>query len=198
MVRKIIAFLLTVTSLQFLPLNLHSAEISLPRSGQTTSYASGDDGAVMAGLQAPSPRFTDSGNGTVTDNLTGLVWLKNANCTETVGGVSKTGGTLVWANALAWSNSLVSGKCNLTDGSITNQWRLPTRNELQTLIDASKSNPALPASHPFNNVQTSSYWSSTTYAESNTFAWFTSLADGAVESEDKTINLYVWPVKDGE
>ena len=32
------------------------------------------------GVAWPNPRFTDNGNGTVTDNLTGLIWLKNANC----------------------------------------------------------------------------------------------------------------------
>jgi len=197
MVRNIIAFLLTVASLNLLALNLHSAEINLPRSGQTTSYASGDDGAVMAGLPAPSPRFT-AANGRVVDNLTGLIWLQNANCKETINGVAKGNGYLTWLDALSWSSSLASGKCGLTDGSIASQWRLPTRKELQTIIDASKSNPAVPASHPFSNVQISSYWSSTTYAESTTFAWFTYLGDGAVDYDNKTSNRYVWPVKDGE
>ena len=52
----------------------------LPKTGQTTSYAAGDDGALQKGVAWPNPRFTDNGNGTVTDNLTGLIWLKNANC----------------------------------------------------------------------------------------------------------------------
>jgi len=197
MLRKIIAFLLTVASLQLLALNLHSAEINLPRSGQTTSYASGDDGAVMAGLAAPSPRFIEA-NGRVVDNLTGLIWLQNANCKETINGVAKGSGYLTWFDALSWSNSLASGKCGLTDGSTAGQWRLPTRKELQTITDASKSNPAIPAGHPFSNVQISSYWSSTTYAESNTLAWFTYLGDGAVDYDYKTSTRYVWSVKDGE
>jgi len=197
MVRKIIAFLLTVVSLHTLSLNLHSAEINLPRSGQTTSYASGDDGAVMAGLAAPSPRFSTA-NGRVVDNLTGLIWLQNANCTETINGVAKGSGSLTWLHALNLSNSLAAGKCGLTDGSSASQWRLPTRKELQTIIDASKSNPAVPAGHPFSNIQISSYWSSTTYAGSTTFAWFTYLGDGSVDSDYKTSTRYVWPVKDGE
>ncbi len=52
----------------------------VPKTGQVTTYAVGDDGDHMAGIAAPSPRFTDNGNGTVTDNLTGLVWLKDGNC----------------------------------------------------------------------------------------------------------------------
>ena len=50
------------------------------KTGQTTSYAAGDDGDLEKGVTWPSPRFTDNTNGTVTDNLTGLIWLKNANC----------------------------------------------------------------------------------------------------------------------
>jgi hypothetical protein len=44
----------------------------VPQTGQTTSYAAGDDGAIQAGVPWPSPRFTDHGNGTVRDNLTGF------------------------------------------------------------------------------------------------------------------------------
>jgi len=195
MLKKIIgiSFALFILNSTF----LIAAEINLPRSGQTASYGSGDDGAVLAGLSSPSPRFT-AANGTVTDNLTGLVWLQNANCKETVGGVARANGYLAWANALTWSNSLASGKCGLTDGSSVGHWRLPTRKELQTLMDVSRSEPALPAGHPFTNVLINRYWSSTTYAGSTTFSWFVSLFDGMVDSDDKTANNYVWPVSGGQ
>ena len=71
------------------------------KTGQTTSYSAGDDGYYQKGCDpAVSPSggsdfgnysrtsllcsvgFTDNGNGTVTDNLTGLIWLKNAECFE--------------------------------------------------------------------------------------------------------------------
>ena len=52
----------------------------VPKSGQTSSNATGDDGDLQRGVAWPDPRFTDNGDGTVTDNLTGLIWLKNANC----------------------------------------------------------------------------------------------------------------------
>src|SRR5262245_39263605 len=54
----------------------------VPRTGQTTSYAAGDDGALQKGVVLPTPRFTDNNNGTLTDNLTGLIWLKKANCAQ--------------------------------------------------------------------------------------------------------------------
>ena len=49
------------------------------KTGQTTSPGTRDDGALQRGVTWPSPRFTDNGDGTVTDNLTGLIWLKDAN-----------------------------------------------------------------------------------------------------------------------
>ena len=57
-----------------------AAQALVPQTGQTATYAAEDDGAIRAGVPLPSPRFTDNSDGTVTDNLTGLIWLKNANC----------------------------------------------------------------------------------------------------------------------
>ena len=53
------------------------------QTGVTTSYYGGDDGSVQAGVAWPSPRFTDNLDATVTDELTGLMWLKDANCIKT-------------------------------------------------------------------------------------------------------------------
>ena len=53
---------------------------NLPKTGQTIIYASGDDGNIQAGVQWPAQRFTDNGDGTVTDSLTGLMWLKDGGC----------------------------------------------------------------------------------------------------------------------
>jgi len=122
------------------------------KTGQTISFALGDDGFYQAGTPVPSPRFTDNGNGTVSDNLTGLTWLKNASCL----------GVQTWPNALAAANTLSSGACGLTDGSVAGDWRLPNRNELTSLLDLETFGPALPAGHPFTNFAAAVYWSSTT------------------------------------
>ena len=150
------------------------------KTGQTTSYDTRDDGALQKGVAWPDPRFTDNGNGTVTDNLTGLFWLKNANCF----------GTRQWSTALEDANGLANGSCDLTDGSVAGDWRLPSLNELESLVNA--------AGHPFTGVQTSSYWSSTTYASSTSGAWYVNLYDGYVYYNDKTNNNYVWPVRGGQ
>ena len=126
--------------------------VSVPRTGQTISYVSGDDASADKGITWPNPRFTDNNNGTVTDGLTGLVWMKNAGCFAASN----------WLVALTQANQLASGQCGLTDGSTTGQWRMPNVNELESLVDISRSNPALTAGNPFTNVA-NSYWSSTSY-----------------------------------
>ena len=74
-------------------------------------------------------------DGTVTDHLTGLIWLKNAGCFTPA----------LFAAALTDANQLASGACGLTDGSKAGDWRLPNINELESMVDVSESNPALSA-----------------------------------------------------
>ncbi|MBF0132834.1 MAG: DUF1566 domain-containing protein [Magnetococcales bacterium] len=162
---------------------------TVPRTGQITSYAAGDDGALQKGVAWPTPRFTNNTNGTVTDNLTGLIWLTNANCFNT-----KT-----WTNALASANALASGSCGLTDGSVAGNWRLPNRFELESLIDYGHSSPALPTDHPFSGVQTNDYWSGSTNAGSTSNAWYVGLDNGSVNGGGNKIHSnYVWPVRGGQ
>lgn len=160
----------------------------VPKTGQTTSYAAGDDGALQKGVAWPNPRFTDNLDGTVTDNLTGLIWLKNANCF----------GYKIWATALNDANTLVSGACGLSDGSVAGDWRLPNVRELQSLIDYGRFSPALPNGHPFTGVQSDNYWTSTTIAGVTSNAWFVVLSTGNVASSGKAGSAFVWPVRGGQ
>jgi len=172
----------------------------VPKTGQTELYATGDDGDLEKGIAWPNPRFTDNGNGTVTDNLTGLIWLKNANC-------SSFGAPESWADALSDCNGLSAGYCGLTDGSIAGDWRLPNRSELNSLVDVAYYNPALSNTagtgqwspgNPFTNVQSNFYWSSSTFAYVTGYAWGVSMYYGVVISSNKTYSYYVWPVRGGQ
>jgi len=176
------------------------AGAGVPKTGQTTAYPPGnrDDGDLEKGVAWPIPRFTDNGNGTVTDNLTGLIWLKNANCTDTVGSIVKSTGTLTWTNALTWSNNLASGDCGLSDSSSAGEWRLPNMRELYSLIDFSQYNPPLPNDRPFENVESDYYWSSTTDEHEPAKAWYVYLVKGDVLYDPKTYGYYVWPVRGGQ
>lgn len=163
----------------------------VPKTGQTSSYATGDDGDLQMGVPWPDPRFFDNGDGTVTDELTGLIWLKNANCTN---------GTKIWSASLTFANSLYdgwTGDCGLSDGSSAGAWRLPNVRELHSLIDFARTNPALPAGHPFTGVQMSYYWSSTKELISANHAWVVSMYHGKLISVVAVTSHYVWPVRGG-
>ena len=166
----------------------HAQPAETRRTGQTATYAAGDDGALERGVTWPAPRFADNFDGTVTDNLTGLIWLKNANCS----------GGRTWHQALTYCNTLASGMCGLNDGSVAGQWHLPNRKELFSLIDYSRYGPALPQGHPFTNVQSSFYWSSSTNADGTDDAWVVGMNSGNVYDGSKTSSYYVWPVRGGQ
>ena len=148
----------------------------------------GQDGELKAGAAWPNPRFTDNANQTVTDNMTGLVWSKDAN---------HAGATKTWQQALDYIKTLNSAD-NLNP--LYNGWRLPNRNELASLIDSSQSNPALSSGHPFVNVQTDHYWTSSTYTDYTSNAWFLDMTGGSVsgESYGKTSSSYLWTVRGGQ
>ena len=148
---------------------------------------------------SPDPRFTDNGNGTVTDNRTGLIWLQNAN----------VAGLRTWADALADVESLNrDGTMNGTfssdksnGGSHQKDWRLPGRYELESLTDYRNNEPALPTGYSnfFNGVQSDSYWTSDTLKGGIDYAWIVTLSDfGVLDTADKTDTLYVWPVRGGK
>ena len=94
------------------------------------------------------PRFTDHGDGTVTDNKTNLMWSKDASrCHDSM---------LPEAKRCCAELSLAGH----TD------WLLPSISELRSLIDQSQSNPALPIGNPFEHVMqwgNDPYWSSTVF-----------------------------------
>ncbi len=172
---------------------------NLPRTGQTTSYAVGDDYSAQKGIAWPATRFTDNTNGTVTDHLTGLVWLQNAGCFTPAD----------WSTALTAANQLASGACGLTDGSTAGQWRMPNANELESLVDVSQINPAVSAGAPFTNINlANAYWSSTTYMALTTNAmairftdgrWIngTDAGDGSFNNAKATAANSLWAVKSG-
>ncbi|MCK5524877.1 MAG: HEAT repeat domain-containing protein [Thiomargarita sp.] len=145
-----------------------------------------------------SNHYTDNGNGTVTNNKTGLIWLKNANCF----------GKQNWKMAMRSAAKLAHGQCGLRDGSKAEMWRLPTKEEWKAMIDKKyvKWNWSQPAisnaagtgpwkeGDAFSGVQRGSYWSSTGYTK---FAWYMSIIGGGVSLGAKTSTFYVWPVRGG-
>ena len=163
----------------------------VPKTGQTGSDLPGDDGDLQKGVAWPTTRFTDNSNGTVTDNLTGLIWLKNANCF----------GTKIWGTAVSDCNTLAHGTCGLTDGSSAGDWRLPNIKEILSLIDFGQFAPALPA-NPFTDVKgeftDTDYWSSTGATNAAGYSWSLSFSFGTLCRCLVSNTYYVWPVRGGQ
>ena len=121
------------------------------------------------------------GDEAVLDKETGLVWAQNANLYN---------GTRDWQQAINYCRNL----------SIADRkgWRLPTVEELSSLIETGHGNPAIPYGHPFSNVVGSMYWSSTTNEGGSTLAAAVLTVDGRMVYYNKTGNYYyVWPVRGG-
>jgi hypothetical protein len=175
-----------------------SGPLTLAQTGQTACYNSsgtelpscsstGQDGEIRAGEAWPSTRFTDNNNGAITDNLTGLVWLKNPSCFS---------GFRTWGAALNAANGLKAGDCGLADGSGAGNWRLPNVNELESLLNAGVSNSATWLNgQGFTNVQGDTYWSST--HGSNDEAWHVHMGSGSIASSSTTGGVRMWPVRGG-
>jgi len=155
----------------------------VPKTGQTNVYQVGDDATYQTGVILPSPRFTEvNESGCVTDNLTGLVWAREASI----------GGKMTWSNAITYCEDLTYGG--------QNDWRLPNAKELCSLIDRGRFNPALPSGHLFVGVQgiVDPWWSSSTYEPLTSRAWNVKISDGYVNYANKTTLYYVWPVRGGQ
>ena len=126
------------------------------------------------GGDTASNRFVMSTDGTeVCDKTTGLHWEQMP---DTV--------PRQWQAAIAFCPTLGSG------------YRLPEVKELLSLVDFSQFDPALPASHPFSNAQSSIYWSATGTAFP-TDACSVVFRDGAISRSFKTNPLNVWCVRNG-
>lgn len=150
-------------------------------------------------------RYVDCGNGTVTDTVTGLIWLENANCF----------GSQDWASAINSAAQLEDGQCGLSDGSKPGDWRLPTRAEWDATIaravalgctTPSLTNIAGKGCHAdgtgaFSGMQIDDdvfYWSSSSLKGLPGSAWIAYLNVGNTIFDFMDVSNFVWPVRGGQ
>lgn len=183
-----------------------AAPAAVPVTGQTECFdlpgkvidcvGTGEDGDIQAGVPFPTPRFVDKKNGTVKDRLTGLIWLKDANCF----------GAVTFNQALIDTSTLATGRCGLSDGSRAGDWRMPNVKEFQSLIDfgfvptisnAAGTGPWTPGD-PFVNLIGGYYWSSTSVPSGPNDAWVMIPIQGNIYGFHRTNRVPVWPVRGGE
>lgn len=109
---------------------------------------------------------------TFVDKSTNLEWQDN-NATKSV--------AQNWSKAKNYCNNLILDN--------KNDWRLPNINELQSIIDIKKYNPAI--KEGFNNVVSDHYWSSSEYKKINSRAWRVTFSDGNSYYYNKSLNYYI-------
>lgn len=185
-----------------------------PNGGTILGTATGSayvcNGQDAAGATNPDPpcfdntnRYVDCGNGTVTDTVTGLIWLKDWNCLPNNN----------WTDASQAVAGLKNGDCNLTDHSSAGDWRLPTRDEWSATIARAAALSCTGAAAPsltndaglacstfgpslFAGVPSSPpYWSSTSDGMAPAAAYNAFLFNGVVLNNFKIFIYRVWPVR---
>lgn len=183
------------------------ASQAFPATGQTTCWNSsgtpiacpgtGHDGALQAGATLA---YVDNGNGTITDANTGLQWEKLSDD----GGMHDRDTTFTWDAAFTGHVATL----NASNFAGHNDWRMPNVRELESIINHQNVSPAVSA--PFNTgclsgctvsscscTASSFYWSSTTYANSLTRAWFVLFSDGVKDTSAKSNASFVRAVRGG-
>jgi hypothetical protein len=180
----------------------------LLQTGQTTCWdnaftptsctGTGQDGETQRGL---ARSYTDNGDGTITDNRTGLMWEKLSSFD---GSINDSEDKYSWQTAFTVKIAALNGSAfaGYTD------WRLPNQFELYSLIDFGKKNPAVSA--PFDTncepecgvlacscTLSDFYWSSTSYEDGPMIAWYVDFSNGYVGGSGKSFLLRVRGVRGG-
>ncbi len=177
LIRVVVLFTLFLSNLV-----LGSNVIDLPQTGQINSYSEGDDGDLQKGIKYPNPRFTDLGNNIIRDNLTGLIWTKDANLSKR---------KLNWYEALDFVTKMNEGVYQNFGHS---DWRLPNRKEMGSITDWSRYDPAIPHNDLFLNIRDDYYWTSTSI--NNDYAWIVILSRGTISpNSSKSSSYFIWPVR---
>jgi len=187
------------------------------KTGQTTTYGAAGD--TTAGL---SRMYNDLGNGVIKDVRTGLFWEKKSDD----GSIHDWDNTYSWSSGSPWNFNGTAATVFLATLNTAPcfggfcDWRLPTRFELETILDLGNVNLVVPAATfpAFNSGCTpgcsayrvlpllwngcsctvnASYWSSSTYQYYPPHAWDVSFTDGGVSGGTKTDGFYARAVRGG-
>ena len=164
--------------------------LRFPKTGQITCYndagspvacaGSGQDGQLQAGS---TPSYTDNGNGTITDNVTKLMWEKLSD-----------DGSIHDKDSTYFGMSAGIAKANTLNGAAFaghTDWRLPNRRELASIVDLGRQNPsANPVFHTgcvggctilsCSCTKNTIYWTSSTYIGYSLASWKVIFQDGDI------------------
>lgn len=121
-------------------------------------------------------RFVPLLNGeAVKDTASGLVWEREPDYIFDV-----------------WDRSVSRCATKIVDGKPG--WRAPSIDEIKTLVDLDQQDPSLPAGHPFRNIKSGIYWTSTAHPTDDIVAWQMSFFSGQPVTDQKSGMRRVWCV----
>lgn len=172
-------------------------------TGQTTTYGAGSDGDLERGL---SRSFVDLGNGVIKDQRTGLFWEKKSDD----GSIHDKDNVYTWGAGFPLAPDAMNGTMVTTFISALNSqpcfagscdWRIPNRNELQSIVNLET---YAPATFPVFNtgcsggctvltcscVASDDYWTTSTNRATSSGAWVVNFTYGSVFSDDKVGNQF--------
>ena len=180
----------------FTPLSLAQNYNPLPDTGQTQCYdVAGNvitcpvEGQPLHGqdaqYQGAAPAYLDNGNGTITDLNTGLMWMR-ATADANGDGTIDSNDRITWQAAIDY--------CAGTIFAGHGDWRLPTKFELQSIVDYGRYGPSI---NPVFISLSSYYCSATTLTRNTAYAWYIYFNYGADSMTVKTSDNYVRCVRSG-
>lgn len=194
---QLIGMGLLICVLFFAPAVWADPKARVPQTGQTATYDANtpprDDGALQEGVPLSAPRFDDLRDGTIKDNLTGLIWLKKADCAFAGRTWQQSLDDVVSLNATGTMSGHDCGDQSNHGGHQTD-WRLPNIREFNSLIHYGFFQPALSNAAGTGQAQCLpsidcpfsftvpdiglTYWSSTTRFSGPVDAWAIDLTEG--------------------
>ncbi len=166
------------------PLLVFSLDFIVPDTGQELCYdwtaiidcpREGEDFYGQDGNYSINPPdLTDNGDGTVTDNLTGLTWEQKTGAGEAL--------SYTYSDAVTYCDTLTLGE--YTD------WRVPTRSEFSTLLNYGRVSPALDITffphYSYTNPYETYYWTTSEYHDDPSLVWKMQLSFGLIEKDSKS------------
>ncbi|AGA89310.1 Protein of unknown function (DUF1566) [Thioflavicoccus mobilis 8321] len=163
---------------------IHWVLVLLCVTGTAVAQNCRDD--ILAGVVPP--HFQDNGDGTITDLATGLIWKQ---CTE-----GSNGSDCGEGHPALFTYPVALRIAADAEFAGSDHWRLPTKEELDTLADRNCQDPVIDIRY-FPNTPADWFWSASTGGGATYYAWGVNFADGKVGGDAKSGIGYVRLVRYG-